>query len=233
MGIYPTGEHTNRRRVMRIGGAAGMALVAGCTGDAADDMVDDGDDDDVADGDLADDADIDDVDDGVDDTDDIDDTDDGDDTDEIERFDVVASQVIVDPHPGDAQYSRWSSPSPGWAGFTRYHVLRTSFYDFEPRSTLLTDYSYEPGIIEGTFRDDVYWWSGDQFTVEDFLLDLEFRDWLDGGDDFTYNPNIIAAEQIDSDSFRISLADTWNETWALQQSLVQHPDPDSSRVFLE
>ncbi len=219
----------SRRQCILVGGTVGAGVLTGCLGDD-DEPVDDTDDD----ADAADDA-------NGDDTDDIvpaDDTDDADDADsepaDIERHDVFAAQVYTDPHPADAQYSNWSGdPTPGWSTHAQYQIMGTSFYDFEAYSLLLSDHSYEPGIIEGTFRDDVYWWSGDAFTVDDFLADLAFRDWLHGGDDLDYNPNMITVERVDDDSFRLALADTWAETWAYQQSLVEYPNPYSSRVWLE
>ena len=228
----------NRRQALSAVGVMGTGIVAGCLGDdddAVDDVddIDDGDDTVVAD-------DTDDTDDTVvaDDTDDTDDADDADDdVEEIERYDVAPIHWRSPPLPADSQYNYWggTEPNPSWvtAACDKHFELGWSFYDNTLRGELVESFDYSPGILEFTFVDDVYWWSGTQYNGRDWATELELRDWVHGEDDFDSFPAIIAYDPIDDFTVRASLADTWREEWALHQTLVTFPirEPFSSRDF--
>ncbi len=225
----------NRRRFVIAGGAAGIGTLAGCLGD--DEAPDDVDDtDDAAPADDADDTD--DTDD-VEPADDAGDTDDADDTDDtteaIERYDVAPVFHRGPELPGDATYARpWNFDAlPDWvaSGHGHYNLMERSIHDQRYASNVIDSWDYQPGILEFTLRDDIYWWSGDVMDAADYVNDQELRDFTGGGEDLDANPNIIAREVVDDFTVRISLADTWHENWALGQT-IQGDDIHSSSAFL-
>lgn len=229
---------TTRRRLVETTGLGGAAVVAGCLGDdeePVDDVDADGVDDvdDVDDTDPADDTD--DVDDVVEEADDADGNDEIEE--EIERYDVAPFLVRNPPMPGDVQYHRrgWDvEPLPSWIGFggLEFSPMTRSFADSEVHGILVDNWTYEPGIVEFTFRDDFYWWNNDVVNAEDWVLDFELDNWTGGGEDLDAYPDIIATELIDDQTVRISLADTWREDWALQQTLLA-TGISTSRIFNE
>lgn len=213
-----------RREYVAVSTVFGTAFVTGCLGD---DEVEPTDDDDVTD-----DADVDDDDDDEislepDDSDDTDD-DDADDAaeEEIVRHDVTLHAVTGPPLPADLSLSVRGDPSfndsaPGYW----YRLAGRSFADRLVHAEALKDLQYSPGFLEIYFRDEepVCWWSGKPMDAEDFITYAEFVDWQGGGADLDAEPNIIAFEQIDQWTARIALADTWNEQWGLQQTMVEAP----------
>ena len=213
-------REVRRREFVATNSVLGAALIAGCLGDDEVDP-DDLNDDDVDDTDDQDDVVIDDTDD-TDDTDDVDDVDDEDEV--IERYDVTAVHVRSPPIPADATYAH------GWVGEAladwvngnrhQYSLAERSFGDFQVYSHLLEDISYSPGLLELTFRDDIYWWSGKRMDAEDLTTFMDLADWVHGGEDLDNYPNIIARDQIADDAVRMSLADTWRRDWALQNAIV-------------
>ncbi len=208
-----------RREYVAAGSALSAAILAGCLGDDDDDPADDADDTDDGD-DLPADDDADDADDADDLTadDDADDTDD--DPNGIERYDVEPILNRGPPLPADASYSQGAALSVDWTSESHYTVMDRSNYDLRHASNLLAEWSYEPGILEFSFRDDIYWWSGDLVDAEDFVQNQVLFDYTYGGDDFNSEPNVIAREAIDDTTVRLSLADTWHEEWALDQTLT-------------
>ena len=223
-----TRKRINSRRRAITTGVIGMGLLTGCLGD--DDDVDDGDVDDVPaddaddDADDVDDIDIDDDDDGVnvDDGDDVDDAD-LDDDGEHEVHDVTAIHHVRPPLAADAQYNVWGAeagPFPDLWNVKNYWLIERSLIDHEMYGQLVTDWSYSPGFIELNLRDDVYWWSGDQFQAGDVRTHYELEDWVFGGEDFDAHANIITYEQMDDFVIRFALADTWREEWAIQSTFV-------------
>ena len=228
-------QRTDRRRVLGTSAVLGGGILAGCLGD----------DDDV--GDVADVDDTDDIDDvtDVDDIDDVDDADDGDDVDdaddepiEIERHDAAPWLFTAPPLPADVQYNLWATaeqPAPSWmvGENDRYVTAGFSFADLNLYGQLVSDWDYQPGLLEVTFEDDFYWWSGDVCNAVDWVTDMTLRDWVDGGADFDAHPEIITFEILDDFAVRVALADTWTEGWAVWQTLVNFPqrEIDASRAF--
>ena len=223
----------NRRRVLLGSGALGATL-AGCLGD--DDDVDDGDDVDDTD-------DVDDMDD-VDDTDGVDDTDDTDDADDdavdmVEIHDIVllyTDSVHLTEPAADYGYN----PSGGDAPFPwRFHDTQARYFYFsQPNAQfyplLVDDYNYEPGILEVTLHDDFYWWSGDQMTIDDLILEREWANWTHGGDELDAHETIVTWEKIDDFTARFALVDTWNETFAIDQWLEATGQyPNHSRAYFQ
>ena len=223
-----------RRQALLLSGTTGIGVVAGCLGD--DDDVDDADDiddtDDDADGIEADDAD--DADDQVPAADE-DDTDD-DPTDEPQTPDIHDATLVFThpdirhpadqnfhPHGGDAQF-----PWPFHDSQPKY--FSHSWSDLQAHPQLVRDYDYQPGILQFTLYEDFYWWNGQQLTIEDFLAEREFANYYWGGDDLDAHEAMVAWEQIDEFTARISLADTWHERWALEQT-IENDYPSSSRPY--
>ena len=201
-----------RRRFAGVAGLVGATGLVGCLGDDAEE--EEPDDDDVTD-DEADVADDDaDVDDGV--------IDDEDDDPAIERYGATAYYTRTrGPLPADIQYQHRGDPTPAWYDNRhQFNVASRSWADLHVYGELLSDWSYEPGMFEITFRDDVFWWSGDRVDAEDFVVNQTLDDWHVGGDDLEANPNIITYEVMDEQTVRISLADTWREEWAAEQAIV-------------
>lgn len=236
----------DRRRVIEVGGLTGIAAIAGCLGD----------DDDVDDDDVEDVDDVDD-DDAIEDVDDVGD-DLGEDDDEVEPTDDVADDEadddvadltvhdakLVYPHnppiPADVQYNsraEAADPVPAWIVGTvdKYWLMGFNMIEYQPYGQLVADWSYEPGILEVEFHDDFIWWSGDPVTAEDWVLDLEMRDWFDGGADFDATPAIITYELLEENRVRLALADTWREMWALNQTAADNPlrRIEASRAYNE
>ena len=211
-----------RRGVLKTGGAGGMAAIAGCLGDDADDEPADDDTDDVAD-----DADVPD-DDGADDVDPIDDGDDADDEPAANVPDVHDAVAVWAPHdyadmPADVQYNPYVDPSaPNDFPFRGAPLIGRSNIDFAHYPHLVQDWSYQPGVLEFTLHDDFYWWSGDQVTVDDYLSELEFVDFMFGGDEHDANPDIISRERIDDLTARLTLADSWHQDWGISQSIENY-----------
>ena len=225
----PWRSKVDRRRFVQLGGIGGATVVAGCLGD---DDVDDADDtDDVDD---MDDVDIDDADDTddhtADDTDDTDDTDDAGDVEEIQRYDVYPLNSRQPPLPPDAQYNNWAGgpvgPNGNW-GPSTYLVADRSAADFQVYGELAADWDYQPGLLEFTLHEDFYWWSGDQVTIDDYLMRREMENYVWGGEELDAHDSIVAFEKIDDFTARLSLIDTWREDWALEQVLVGSPIHES------
>ena len=211
-----------RREALAGGSALGATVLGGCLGDDDDDVIDDTDD--VDDHDNADDADDADDGDDVEPADDTDDADDDDDPEPIERYDAIATFTMGGPLPADAAYGvAWADEAlASWVlGDRAFYSLcdRMMVAPYEARSHLLSDIRWEPGFIEMEFRDDIYWWSGKQLGPDDYLSLVELQDYWAGGDDLDSDPNVIAREQVDDDTVRLALADTWREEWAIQQTI--------------
>ena len=196
-----------RRRFLTAAGIGGSTVMAGCLGD---DGVDD-----VGDEPEADDADT--ADDSVEEP-------------SEEQIPDVHDAVLAwaNHHysdlPGDSQYNPYASqPSPpGDFPFRSPHVIGRSMIDYGHHGHIAADWSYEPGVLEFSFHDDFYWWSGDQVTVDDLLTQLEYEDYLWGGDDLDAFENIVARDRIDDDTVRMTLTDSWHEDWAISQSVENH-----------
>ena len=207
----------NRRRFVQTTGVGGVAFLTGCLGD---DEIDP--DDDVTDDvDDTDDADVDDTDD--DDTD-ADDTDDVDDAvpDIVETHDATVKWTIGGDLPADLQHSPYSdSPSlPHNAfGTENWNLLGSSVYDMEYYGQLVSDWEYQPGLLEFSFHDDFYWWSGDQVTVDDFIAEREFLDFNWGGEELDSWSEVVTYEKVDDNRVRLALADAWHERWALSETI--------------
>ncbi len=214
----------DRRRLLQAGSLGGFAAFTGCLGDDEADDADDTDDTDDAD-------DIDDPDDAddIDDPDDGDDMDDGDDTDDIDPDEQVpevldATASFANHHyaelPADTQYNPYADPNPPedfpWRPAP---LIGRSNYDFSHYGHLVEDWSYEPGVLQLTFHDDFYWWSGEQVTVDDFLNQLEYEDYLWGDDDLDYHVDIVSMERIDDLTARLAVVDAWHEDWAIYQTV--------------
>ena len=214
----------DRRRFVQVSGLAGLAAVAGCLGDDdpdADDDVNDADDTDVADEDDVDD--VDDVDD-IDDTDDGDDGDDADDADDepaIERHDAMPLITRGPPLPADCQYNRFNDPVPMWQGEGTLiePLVSVSFGNNQIEPVIVDSWNYQPGLLEFTIHDNVFWWSGDRMTIEDYINELELQNYMWGGDELDAHDNIVAYEAVDEYTARLSLADTWRERWALSETI--------------
>ena len=212
----------SRRRLLGVSTAGTAALLAGCLGDDDPDDADDTDDVDVPGDD--DDA-VDDGDDApaVDDTDDPGDTDDhDDDTPTVDRHNVTVHHTRSPPMPGDSQYNQWADPIPSWVSGSRhdYKLADVSIVDQQVYGQIVSDWSYQPGILEFTIHDDFYWWSGDQMTIDDYLMRRELEDYVFGGDDLDAHADIVAFDRVDELTARISLIDVWREPWALRQTIV-------------
>ena len=133
--------------------------------------------------------------------------------------------------PADVQYNPYIGPNPGFTfPWGPAHVIGRSVFDYQLYPHVAADWSYQPGVIEITFHDDFYWWSGDRLTAEDYLLELEYEDYLYGGDDLDAHEPIISREQIDDHTFRLTLADSWTEDWAISQT-VEGFDISPSRAL--
>ena len=204
----------DRREFLAVNSVLGGGLIAGCLGD------DDGETDEV----VADDSnDVDDTDGEVsdDDDDEVEDASD-DEREEIQRFDVTLwkSHPEGGPLPADSQYSPYSgAPNPLWQWRFKAPLASRSFGDDLTHSILLVDIDYQPGILEITLRDDVYWWSGKQLDAADVVMQLGLEDMLWGGEDLNANPDIVSFDQVDDRTVRLALADTWTEEFALEQSI--------------
>ena len=210
-----------RRRLLKVGGLSGLTVLAGCLGD--DEVVDDTDDiDDVDDTDDQDDvADVDDIDD-VDDVDDVDDADDADPDNVQEVHDATAVWAAHDfaEVPADIQYNPYIDPNlPNDFPFTGAELVGMSNVDFEHYGIVVDDWSYQPGVLEFSFHDDFYWWSGDQVVVDDYLAILDFEDYLWGGEDLEAQDAIVTREQVDDTTVRLALTDSWHEGYALSQTI--------------
>ena len=193
----------NRRNFVKSTGLGGAAVVAGCLGD------------DEVDPDDADDADP------ADDADDTDPADDDDDTEDVVRYDFIATNHQGgDPLPADANhFIHGDGSAPHWK--SNRAVLWTggqSFTTFEPASMPLDGWSYEPGVLEFTFGDDVFWWDGKLLDAHDHIQQMEFVDFLHGGDDLDAHGNIVSYSVIDDDTARYTLVDAWREEWAIEQT---------------
>lgn len=231
-----------RRTLIGTAGGIGVGAIAGCLGDDDEEPADDTDDTDDADDDP-------DPGDDTDDTDLMDDTDDrdpddhddsADDVEPIERHDVTQVLVQGPPLPVDSHFNEWAGaevPVSGWVTGDRdcYATMRPSMADQEMAGMFVSDWDYQPGLLEVTFHDDFFWWSGDKVTVEDWISQMHLRDWDWGGDDLDAHPAIVTAETIDDQTMRLSLADVWREEWALRQSVAEVPECFifSSRAFNE
>ena len=229
------GNHRlNRRRFGAIAALGSACFVTGCLGDDDDDDSVGVDDTDVGD-DVDDDDAVDDTDDG-DDTDDIDDVDDEDvDRETFEILDrTLYNRPYGEPLPPDAQYNPYATDAePVNLVFDHQpaHLVGQSYADFEYYAVATEGWSYQPGVLEFTIHDDFYWWSGTPVTAADFVQMIEFEDYLWGGEDFDAHPNIITYDQVDDFTARLSLQDTWHETWALHQTILGSPISTSSRDF--
>ena len=236
-------DHTaflNRRRFAQIGGLGSVGLIAGCLGD-----------DDEAPADDTDDAD--DVDDSSDDTDDIDDaddvpgdTDDGDDGDGdgvgdddpiLEPSPEVEAEWLQYRHvgadlPADCQYSPYAEGHTPGALRQRRLVLRSIPDLPNLAGQLVEDWTYEPGVLEFSLYDDFYWWSGDNVTIDDLIAQLDFHDFMFGGDELDAHDALVSWERIDEYTARVTFIDAYNERWALEESFVEY-ELQSSRMFHE
>ncbi len=224
-----------RRRIIQAGGMAGVAGIAGCLGDDEPDDADD-----VADADDADEpAPTDDTDDG-DDTVPADDSDDADDEEPTTELpDIHDATAVWVPHdfadlPPDIQFNPYVDPSVplGLQPFRPHPLIALSHVDFQHHGHVVDDWSYQPGVLEFSLHEDFYWWSGEQVTIDDYLSQIEFRDFHWGGDELDGHEEIVSLERIDDFSARLSLSDTWHETWAISQTLEEYL-VEASRMFYE
>ncbi len=230
-------DHNRRRTWRRRGilgtGATGIGLVAGCLGD--DEVADDVPADDTDDPDDADDDDADDVD-PADDDDQIvaDDTDDeaDDEPDEPAYHDVRASYVLGPPLPADSQYNTWGDGPYPWLSALHRYIGGFSVADNRFYGELAADFDYQPGVLEFSLHDDFYWWSGDNLTIEDYLLRLELENYVLGGEDLDAHESIITFDGVDDYTARLTLADTWRDSWAYRQAIDLQPIPES-RAYLQ
>lgn len=222
-GETSTDPRLRRRDYVASGTAVGMGLLAGCLGD---DDPEDLDDDDAPE-DIPAEADDDPSDDENGDEIVIDDGEDADEVeDEVERYDVMTVRSLGPPVPADVETyefiaTGWGA-KPSWvgAGYFGNMLASRSLIDVRPYPWEVESWQYEPGILEFTLRDDVYWWSGKPVDTEDLVTVMELLDWHHGGNDLDAHPNVIAREAIDEQTARFSLADTWREEWAIQQTIL-------------
>ena len=227
--VRSDGNDVRRRAYLAATGALGAGTVAGCLGDDDDDPVDDVDDaDDVDDLDPADDDDTDDADDlDPADGDDADDADEADDEPvEIERHDVTHVHVQGTPLLADGNFFRWGATTLEFiqGERDRYITMGRSTGNQEMTGEVVSDWDYQPGLLEVEFHDDFFWWSGSVVNVEDWITEKELYDWWAGGDDFDAHPEVVTREVMDDHTMRLSLADTWREEWALQQVIAEVPE---------
>ena len=224
--MHPNTKPRVRRRTA-IGsiGLAGAFGLVGCLGDDdADDIDEPADDTDDAEPVL------DDEDDTAPEPDDEDDEDDEPEVDtEWEVHDVTMTIVRSGDHPADVQYNPWAQPLPIWdnENIDNYWLANDSLVDGEVKGGLIEDWSYEPGVLEFTLNENVYWWSGDQLTADDYLLRKELEDFMWGDEELDAHPNIVAFEKIDTFSVRLALRDVWREPWALRQTINEDQVPES------
>ena len=181
-----TKSRVRRRTAIGSIGLAGAMGLAGCLGD------DDADDNDEP-ADDTDDAEpvLDDEDDDAPEPEDEDDEDDEPEVDtEREVHDVTRTVVLSGDHPVDVQYNPWAQPLPIWdiENIDHYWLANDSLIDGVVKGGLIDDWSYEPGVLEFTLHENVYWWSGDQLTADDYLLRKELEDFMWGDEEIDAHP---------------------------------------------
>ena len=220
--------HDHRRSLLSAGGLLGLGILAGCLGDDDDAVADEPDDSDDDGADQVDEAD--DMDDDppvADDTDDADDVDDESDSLEAQPQEVYDATLTFThgdiQHPADQNFHPYGGsaqfPWPFIDSQAKYLV--NSWADpWEIHPQLVESYEYQPGILEFTIHEDFYWWSGDQMTIDDTILGLEFANYYWGGDDLDAHDTIVSWERIDELTARYALPDTWHERWALEQTIL-------------
>lgn len=203
------------RREMVTSGAVFVGVTAGCLGD---------------DGDPVEDADV------EDDQDDP--TDDDDEPDELERPEVIDATATWAHHgnpepPAERQYNPYNDLSHPWEfPFRHPPIIPRSLADFQHYPFVAADWSYEPGVLEFTINEDFYWWSGDQVTIDDYILELEFENYLWGGEELDAQPSIVSHDKIDDFTARLTLADAWHEDWAIFETVEGH-HISANRHFFE
>ena len=215
-----------RRRVLEVGGLGGIVAIAGCLGD--DEVDPDDGDDAAADDDVGD----------IDDTDDVDEVDDHDDIadDEpgTEGYDVMSVWTNnAGARPADAQYNAWADgPLPPFMEGNKYSydLINRGRADEQYYGVIADGWDYEPGLVEISIHDDFYWWSGDQVTIDDYLMGLELSDFVHGGDDLDATDDIVRYEKVDDDTARLALVDSWHESFAMTRLPF---GVGQSREFLE
>ncbi len=216
---HESGSNRLTRR-QQIGGTGAVLLgfSAGCLGG-------DEDPDDIDNADLADDA------------DDVDGpSDDADVTEDYELHDVKAHWMYHGDLPLDAQHNFYAEgggiSDNAWSLTRNYEMVVQSVYDMEIHGLQVEDWTYEPGVLEFTFHDDFYWWSGDRVEADDYLMQLEFEDFYWGGDDFDLHESIVSAERVDDLTVRLALGDSWHEAWAFEETILD-TNLGHSRTYYE
>ena len=216
----------NRRRFVQATGLGGAAFASGCLGD------DEVDPDDIDDADDVDDED------DVDDVDDVDDTDDADDADDAlelpEVKDITVWWSKAHDLPPDLQYNPYADqPTPAGNSFGtgNWTLIHRSVSDMDIYGLVVDDWSYEPGLLEFSFHDDFFWWSGKPIGVDDLMAEYEFRDYIWGGDELDAYPSIVTRDQVDDETVRFALADAWHEEWALNETILESSLTASSEYY--
>ena len=103
----------------------------------------------------------------------------------------------------------------------------------EPDTMLFDGWSYEPGVLEVYFPDNVYWWDGKQMDAHDHILELEYDDFLWGGDDLDAHENVVSYSLIDDGTIRYTLVDAWREPIAIENLLAPSRIVSLNANFLE
>ena len=223
---------TRRQQLVASSAVLGGTL-AGCLGDDEElaDDVDDGDD-------MVDDEDdtvVEDDDDPIEDDGDDDDVP-ADDTAVVELQDVTAHWIYHGDLPPDIQHNNYAEgggiSDNAWGMSSNYQLVVRSVYDNEIYGMLIDDWSYSPGVLEFSLHDDFYWWSGDQVTVDDYLMQLDFQDYLWGGDDLDAFAEVVSRDRVDDNTLRFALGDSWHEDWAFEETILE-TQIAHSRVFYE
>ena len=190
----------NRRTILRSSGIGGTAIIAGCLGD--DEEIDD----------------VEDV--GLDDGDDGDEIDDDEEEEHVVHDIVATNHVGGEPLPADANHFRHGEGTPPtWQHWHRegHYMGAQAFATLEMDTMLFDDWSYEPGLLEVYFPDNVFFWDGKQMEASDHTLELEFEDFLMGGDDLDAHDPIVSYSLIEDDTVRYTLVDAWREDIAIDQ----------------
>ena len=193
----------NRRKVMAAMGAISIPTVAGCAGGNGDD--DDGDGDDDSNGDNGTNGENGTNGDGSD----------------IDRHDVTLEFFGDPPIPEDVQWNPFGPTLPNFTTgrYARHDLANRSFYDGQIYGDMVAEWEYQPGLLTFTLHDDFYFWDGSNVTADTFLKHERLLDYHDGGDDLNYEEDIVGREKVDDYTVQLSLADTYNEDYALQITL--------------
>lgn len=150
----------------------------------------------------------------------------------IERYEETVSESRPPPVPADTQYQSYSSVNrASWSTMMDYTLISRSYADQEFYGELASDWEYEPGVINLELHDDFYYWDGTNFDADNLLLHWELQDYVSGGDNNNANENVISVEKTGDYSVRFSLADIWNEDYALKQSIVDWSPLGSSEYY--